>query len=64
MSLASLERSIAAELATMLNNPKIRVKDIQEWSTGSIKPQSGEMVVQLPSGVYVATVIENDKRAV
>lgn len=44
MSMASLEREILAEAKTVFQNPKLRMKDIMEWSTGDIKPESDEVV--------------------
>lgn len=61
MSLASLERAIAAECREVLKNPRFKVKDILEWSTADIKPRPGEIVIKT-SSAYVATGSENDKR--
>jgi hypothetical protein len=63
MSVATLERAIAAGAKIALNNPKFRVKDIQEWSTGEIKPQDGEVALRIPDpGVWIAVKKECDKR--
>lgn len=43
MSIQSLERAIVAGAREMFKNPKLRVKDMLEWSTGEIKPQGGEL---------------------
>ena len=48
MSLQTLERAILAELKTVAKNPKIKMADIMEWSTGDITPQEGEVLVRLP----------------
>lgn len=61
MSMRSLESAICAEARTVLCNSKLRVKDMQEWSSGEIKPQDGEVVIKCPSA-YVAVKIEHDKR--
>lgn len=64
MSLRSLESAITAEARRFFNNPKLRVKDIQEWSTGELKPQEGEVVGRMPfNGIWVAIKAECDKRA-
>jgi hypothetical protein len=63
MSMATLERAILAGMKTTFNNPKLRLKDIQEWSTGEITPRAGEVAVFVPDpGVYVAVKTEYDKR--
>jgi hypothetical protein len=63
MSMATLEREITAEAAKVLNNPKLKKKDIQEWTTGTLKAVGGEVVVTLPTlGIDVAVKIECDKR--
>lgn len=36
MSTRDLDRAIQSEAAGILNNPKLRQKDCQEWSTGEI----------------------------
>lgn len=48
MSLRSLESAILAEAKIVTENKKLRLKDIMEWSTGEIKPQSGEKLYRLP----------------
>lgn len=63
MSMASLERVILANAKVFFKNPKLRLKDLQEWSTGKIVTQDGEVVEWIPDpGVYVAILIINDKR--
>ena len=63
MSLRSLESAITSEARRVFLNSKLRVKDIQEWSTGEIKPQAGEVVARLPlNGVWVAIKASDDKR--
>ena len=59
----SLEGAITAEARRIFNNPKLRVKDLVEWSTGTIKSHDGEVVERMPlNGVFVAVKIECDKR--
>lgn len=63
MSLRSLESAITAEARNHFANPKLRVKDLMEWSCTEIKPQEGEIVAKLPlNGVYVAIEEKHDKR--
>lgn len=64
MSIRALESAITAEARRHFNNPKLRVKDIQEWSSGPIEPQAGEVVARMPlNGVWVAIKAEHNKRA-
>ncbi len=63
MSMATLERAVLAGAKHMLNNPKLRMKDIMEWSSAEIAPQDGEIVAYVPDpGVYVAVEKELDCR--
>ena len=63
MSMQTLERAILAEAKTVLNNPKLKMKDIMEWSTGPVKAEDGEVIVELPGlGVNVAVAKSNDLR--
>lgn len=64
MSLTTMEREITWAARHMLNNQKLRVKDIMEWSTTEVKPGTGEVVIFLPHplSVYVAVMKECDKR--
>lgn len=55
MSMRSLENAILAGAKVVLNNPKLRMKDILEWTTGEVLPHDGEVVVRVPNpGVFVA----------
>ncbi len=62
MSLQTLERMILTDAKILFKNPKLRMKDILEWSTGDIKPQEGEVVVWVKTGANVAILKTNDKR--
>jgi hypothetical protein len=63
MSLRDLENAILAGAKTVLNNPKLKRKDIMEWSTGDIKPHDGEVVIYIPDpGVNISVMKEHDKR--
>jgi hypothetical protein len=64
MSLATLERAILAGAKIELKNPKLRQKDIQEWSTSEVKPQNGEVALRIPDpGIWIAVKKERDKRS-
>jgi hypothetical protein len=63
MGMATLERAVLAGAKIVFDNPKLKMKDIQEWSSGDIKPHEGEVVAEVPDpGVFVAIKAENDKR--
>ena len=65
MSLATLERELAAETAKIINNPKFRAKDILAWQCGNdLKAEAGETKIHL-AGQYNTDVCfksELDKR--
>lgn len=63
MSMRSLESAITAEARMHFKNPKLRVKDLMEWSTGEVKAEPGEVAERLPlHRVWVAIKTECDKR--
>ncbi len=67
MTFRDLEKSVWAEAKKVFNNPKLRLKDILEWSTSeeAIKGNTGvdEVVAVMPElGVYVCVAKSNDKR--
>ncbi len=62
MSMATLERAILGEARIFFQNPKLRLKDIQEWSTGDVKQVEGEITARMPIGASVAIKVEFDKR--
>jgi hypothetical protein len=63
MSFATLETAVLNEARVVLNNRKLRKKDIIEWSTGDVKAEDGEVVVRCPDiGVNVVVPKEHDKR--
>jgi hypothetical protein len=64
MSIRSLESAITSEARRHFNNPRLRVKDLMEWSTSEVKAEPGEVAERLPlNGVWVAIKHECDKRA-
>jgi len=65
MSMRDLEGIIKNEAAMILNNHKLRIKDMQEWSSGEIAPHEGEVVIKLQSmSIWVAVKKEMDKRKI
>lgn len=63
MSLKSFESMITHEARGVLKNPKLRVKDLMEWSSAPIAAHDGEIVEYLSQiGVYVAVKVTCDKR--
>jgi hypothetical protein len=59
----SLESVILRGAREVFNYRGLRLKDIQEWSTGDIKPQPGEVTAYVPDpGVNVTIKQEHDKR--
>jgi hypothetical protein len=64
MSMKTLERAILVGAQTVLKNPRLKMMDILEWSTGDIeKAEEDEVVVWLPDpGVRVCVKPEHDKR--
>lgn len=63
MGIRQLESAITWEARTVFENSKLRVKDVQEWSSAPIKPKPGEVVEKMPlNGVWVAIREECDKR--
>jgi hypothetical protein len=63
MSMASLERAILAAARVELCNPRLRMKDITEWTTGDPTPQEGEIVVWIKDpGVSICVAKAMDKR--
>lgn len=63
MSMATLERAVLAGAKMAFKNPKLRMKDIMEWSSGTIDAHAGEVVLRVDDpGVFVAIKMELDKR--
>lgn len=64
MGIHEVESAITAEARVVLNNRKLRVKDLNEWSTGELKAGEGEVVIKLPElKVNVCVAKEHDKRS-
>jgi len=63
MSMQSLERAILAELKTVAKNPKLKMKDIQNWSTGEPRLLDGDVLIYLPEmGVNCIILKDKDRR--
>jgi len=64
MSMATLERAILASARTTLSNPKLKMAEILEWSTGEVKPQDdSEIVLRMADpGVNICVKKTSDKR--
>jgi len=60
MSMATVERKILSELKNITDNPKLKIKDVMEWSTGEIKAQEGEKLYFL-SKLQVYCVVKENK---
>lgn len=64
MSMRDLEGMIRSDVAMVLKNPKLRVKDLMEWRSSLIEPHEGEVVVKCETmDVWVAVKKELDKRS-
>lgn len=62
----TIERVIVAEARTLLQNSKLRMKDLMEWSTSedAIKRglRDGELMFHLPDcGMWIAVKKEHSK---
>lgn len=67
MSLTSLENDIMWAARRAFNNPRLRKKDLLEWSSGPLSPESdNEVALKLeePPTVWVTVPKECDKRKV
>ena len=65
MSFATLEKAILVSTRVVVKNPKLKLADIQEWSTGDVKPEDdSEIVVRVADGLNVNVCIKKtcDKR--
>ncbi len=59
MSLRSLEAEMLQEAREVIGKRNLRQKDIQEWSSAEVKPQTGERAFHLPKlGLWVAVKVE------
>lgn len=56
MSLRSLEAAILRELRKVAGNNKLRLKDIQEWSSGNVVAREGETLYCLPENTVNVAV--------
>ena len=57
-------RAVLEGAKVVFANPKLKMKNILEWSSEEIDPHYGEVSAYVPDpGVYVAILLENDKRS-
>jgi len=55
MSMRSFEAAILNEARQLIGKASLRQKDLQEWSSGEIKPREDERIFRLPlQGVWVS----------
>lgn len=68
MSMRTLQTAILAEARTVLCNPKLRLKDIIEWSTGDVEAEYKEEISlrlpQLAVGIVVKDIHDKRPKAV
>ena len=66
MSFRDVERMIWKEAEKVFCNPKLKLKDIREWSSDedAVKRnlESDEVMAKISSGVWVAVLKVNDNR--
>ena len=63
MSLNALDTQVWHECQRVLQNPRLRRRDVLEWSAGNVSAQEGEIIVHLESlGVNVAVLAVHDRR--
>ena len=62
MSMATLENAILAAAKRHFKNPKLRKKDLLEWSTAEIEARAGEVAAWIEDpGVWVCISRELDR---
>lgn len=66
MSMRSLEQEILSKAKTLFKNPRLRLKDLLEWSTSEETVrgncQDDEVVAEVSTGVWACVAKSNDKR--
>lgn len=63
MSMSSFESQIWRQLQRILNNPRMRKKDLLEWSSGDVTPGDGEIAIRVDAlGVNAVVRAELDLR--
>ena len=64
MSVAQLESQIWRECQRILENPKMKKKELLEWLTGQVEPREGEIALYCDGlGVHAVVPAHLDKRA-
>ena len=65
MTMRSFEMDIVNAAKEKLNNKKLRLKDLMEWSTGNVDVQEGETYVFLESmGIHASFKLPEAKKKV
>lgn len=59
MSVKDLEKVILREAQLYLDLPKLKMADIQEWTTGKCQVMDGEKIFNLP-GIGVQIALKED----
>lgn len=62
MSFKTLETSVRNAARLFLNNPKLKLDDIVEWSTGSVDVRADEVRFEISGGIQVVVESKHDKR--
>jgi hypothetical protein len=63
MNVAMFQRQILAAARIAVKNPKLKMKDILEWSIGELMPCDGEVVVGLDRvGCNICILKDDDRR--
>ena len=63
MSVSQLESVIWRECQRILENPKMRKKDLLEWSTGEVEPRDGEIAIYIDHlGITAVVQAQLDRR--
>lgn len=57
MSMQTLERAVLGELKQVTGISTLKMKDIQEWSTGVVIARAGETLVELPGLKVMCAVL-------
>ena len=66
MTFAEMQRRVWTRAKEVFNNPKLRLKDLLEWSTSedAVKRnmESGDVMAEVSCGIWVCVLKKHDKR--
>ena len=63
LNIGLFQREILASAKATVKNPKLKLRDILEWSVGEVKPCDGEVAVGLNDiGCNICILKSHDKR--